>query len=86
MAVLKASGKGNLHWIKGKIILEYENDRMAKAIYESINVDNYQFLDCKVEGNKILCESRAEKPSKLLHTLDDLLACIIVAEEVYRTS
>ena len=86
MAVLKASRKGDLHWIKGNIILEYENEEMARAIYESINVDNYQFLDCKVEGNKIMCEAQAEKPSKLLHTLDDLLACIIVAEEVYRTS
>jgi len=86
MAVLKASGKGNLHWIKGKIVLEYESEEMARAIYESINVDNYNFLECKVEENRIQCEARAEKPSKLLHTLDDLLACIIVAEEVYRTS
>ncbi len=86
MAVFKASGKGDLHRIRGMITLEYENEEMARAIYESIDVDNYQFLDCTVKGNKLICETRAEKASKLLHTLDDLLACIIVAEEVYRTS
>jgi tRNA threonylcarbamoyladenosine modification (KEOPS) complex Pcc1 subunit len=86
MALLQENGQGNIPWIKGQIIMEYPTEDMAKAIFESIEVDNYQYVNCRVERNKIICEAKAEKASKLLHTLDDLLACIIVSEEVYRTS
>ncbi len=84
MALLQTSGKGNLHWIKGEIIFSYQSEKMARAIFESIKVDNYQYVRCRREKNKIVCEAKSTKASKLLHTLDDLLSCVIVSEEVYR--
>jgi len=84
MAVLKETGKGNISRIKGKLVFEYENEKMARAIFESIKVDNYQYVKCMLEGRNIICEAESLKASKLLHTFDDLISCVIVAEEVYR--
>ncbi len=84
MAVLQEAGEGDLHRIRGRIIFSYESESMAKAIFESIKVDNYQYVKCRVENEKIICEATSSKASKLLHTLDDLISCVIVAEEVYR--
>ena len=61
MALLQENGERNIHWIKGKIILEYENEDAARAVFESINVDNYQYVHCSVKGRKIICEARAER-------------------------
>jgi len=84
MAVFEETGKGNISRIRGKLVFEYESEEMAKAIFESIKVDNYQYVKCRVEKEKIICEAESIKASKLLHTLDDLISCVIVAEEVYR--
>ncbi len=85
MAVLSQNGSGDIHWIGGKILIKYDSDDMARAVFESIGVDNYQYVHCSLNGSIISCEARSTSASKLLHTLDDLLACIIVAEEAYRT-
>ncbi len=84
MAVLKENGSGNISGIDGSIVIEYESEEMAKAVFESINVDNYQYVHCSLEGRRIICSSSSFRASQLLHTLDDLLSCIIVAEGVYR--
>ena len=85
MDVLKEDGKGDLHRIKSTLTLEYETAEMAKDILKSIEIDNYSFVKCKLEGKKIICEAESDKPSSLLHTLDDLLACVITAESVYHS-
>jgi len=84
--ILQETGKGDIPWLTAEIRLEYESEEMAKAIFQSIEVDNYKFVECTLQGNRVVCRARAESPSKLRHTIDDLLACVLVAEEVYRTS
>lgn len=85
MDVLKEDGKRNLHRITATLILDYENEDMAKSILRSIEVDNYNFVKCEYKDKKIICEAKSDKVSSLIHTLDDLLSCIITAEEVYHS-
>ena len=85
MDVLQENGKGDIPRITGEIEFQYDSEDMARAIHSSISVDNYQFVRCERRGKRIRCVASAETPSKLLHTIDDLLACVIVAEESYRT-
>lgn len=85
MAVLPQDGQGDIPWIGGKILIEYDSEDMARAIFKSINVDNYKYVHCFLNGRTVCCEAKSTSASKLLHTMDDLLACIIVAEEAYRT-
>ncbi len=84
MALLQETGKGDIPGLISELEFHYDDEDMARAIFKAIEVDNYQFVRCRLEGRKIMCRVEGEKPSKLLHTIDDLLACLIVAEEAYR--
>jgi hypothetical protein len=62
--------------------LEYEDESTAKAVSKAVEVDNYQFVESILEGNKIISKVKSESISSLIHTLDDYLACVTVAERV----
>lgn len=83
MGLLKKDGKGNISWIRARLILEFENEEKAEHILKSLEADNYEFIKCQREGKRLVCES-SNKASTLLHTLDDFLSCIILSDEVYR--
>lgn len=63
------------------LIFEYENENMAKAIFESLEVDNYNFAKSNLENNKIITKINSKSIPSLIHTLDDYLACVSVAEK-----
>ncbi len=85
MAVLKKNGSGDIPWLSANLVIEYEDANMAKNIMNSLSVDNQKFISCKREEKRIICVARADRVSTLLHTLDDFLACLIAAEDVYRS-
>ena len=84
MGILKEDGKGDLHRITASLVLEYESEKMAENILGSIEVDNYNFVKCERGGKIIECKATSYNVRSLLHTLDDLLSCIITAEDIYR--
>ncbi len=86
MDILPENGKGDIHRIGARLILEFEDEEKAERILRSLEVDNYQYIKCHREGRRIVCESSSDKPSSLLHTLDDFIACVIVSDEVYRST
>lgn len=67
--------------IKCEIVLKYPDERTADTVARSISPDNEGYVSVKLKGTEIFCEAEATSPMKLLHTLDDLLACISVAED-----
>ncbi|MBS3817373.1 MAG: hypothetical protein KGY76_07415 [Candidatus Thermoplasmatota archaeon] len=64
--------------------LEYEDEETARMIAESIEPDNEGYLDLQVKGSELLCETEGEDPLQVLHTVDDLLMCVNIAEETSR--
>ncbi len=62
--------------------LKYDDERTAKAVSKAVDVDNYQFVTSKLEGDKIISKIESNSISSLIHTLDDYLACVSVAEKV----
>lgn len=62
--------------------LQYDDEKTAKAVSKAVGVDNYQFVTSKLEGDKIISKVEAASISGLIHTLDDYLACVSVAEKV----
>ena len=65
-----------------KIIIEFDNNKKIQNIVKSIDVDNFNFVKTKINGNKLEADIKSNSVSSLLHTLDDLLACISVAEKI----
>ena len=68
--------------VECEIVMDLENEAQALAVMKAIELDNGQYAKASVEGKsiRVVCETRS-MPS-MLHTLEDLLACIRVAEEM----
>jgi hypothetical protein len=52
----------------------------ARAIAAAVAVDDDHYIRTTRRGRTLTAEASADGPMSLLHTLDDYLACISVAE------
>jgi len=75
-----------------RLRLEYKNEEMAKAVYESINPDNVDVkegmsIKCKVEGSTVIVDVTESTNNilRLRNTIDDILASIRLSERVIET-
>ena len=68
--------------VKSKIELEFKTPEDAEIIYKTLEVDNENFLDSKIEGNLITYETDNDSLSTKLATIDDLIACEILSEKI----
>ncbi len=64
--------------------LKYEDKQEAEVVAASLSPDNDDYIDIEIKGSKLKCWTKAETPKKLLHTIDDFLACVTVAEETLK--
>jgi tRNA threonylcarbamoyladenosine modification (KEOPS) complex Pcc1 subunit len=65
-----------------EIVIEFDDIDKAKTVLKSIEVDNLDFVNSKINGKKLKATIKASSVSSLLHTLDDYLACVSVAMKV----
>jgi len=68
--------------VNAKIELEFKNEKNAKLTYESLEVDNENFLNSKLENNKIIYTIENNSLTTTLATVDDLIACEILTEKI----
>jgi len=64
--------------------IEYDDVKKAKTILKSIDVDNLNFVKSQINGKKLETHIECNSVSSLIHTLDDYLACVSVAEKVIK--
>jgi len=64
------------------VVIEYDDASKTKKILRSIEVDNFDFVKSQVNGKKLEAHIESKSVSSLLHTLDDFLACVSVADKV----
>ena len=65
---------------RATLTLAFNDAAMAQAIAESVARDDDRFIRTVRRGQTLSAEAVADGPMSLLHTLDDYLACISVAE------
>ena len=68
--------------ISCNLTIEYKSEKMAKTILRAVQVDDVDFVSSKISGTQLTATIKSSSVSSLLHTLDDYLACISVAEKV----
>ena len=68
--------------IRCKLTLEYGDEKTARIVYDSVRIDDEEFVDTRLDKNRIVATITARSTGSLLHTLNDYLACISVAEKV----
>jgi len=64
------------------IIIKYDDEKTVQMVHKSIEVDNFDFVSTKITKNQLEVYIESKSIPSLLHTLDDYLACVSVAEKV----
>ena len=72
--------------IKGNIVFNYKSKKDAKLIFESLEVDNENYLESELIDNRINYNITSETLGSFLTTADDLIASEIVSEKIIKTS
>ncbi len=62
--------------------IEYDDSEKAKKILRSITVDDFDFVTSEVHNKSLDATIKSKSVSSLLHTLDDYLSCLSVAEKI----
>jgi len=87
MTWLKGSWRENR--LEAEIRLSYENEREAEAVAKAVSPDNMEvpsglYIETVRKGSDVLtrieCQTRLQT---LIATIDDLLACVSVAEKTF---
>ncbi len=68
------------------IILDYPSEKEAEAVLAAISPDNAPYAEAARSGRKLTIHAGAAATGQMLHTLDDLLACVKIAEEAVQAS
>ena len=64
------------------IVIEFNDAEKVKTVKKSIEVDNFDFVESQINDKRLEAHIESKSVSSLLHTLDDFLACVSVAEKV----
>lgn len=64
------------------IVIDFDTPKKVNTVLKSVNVDDFDFVKSKKEGNRLIAHIESNSVSSLLHTLDDYLACVSVADRV----
>ena len=76
--------------LETKIFICYKNEKEAEAVAKAVSPDNIEipsglFIKTITDGSKVLTTVECRTGLKtLISTLDDLLACISVAEKTFK--
>lgn len=65
-----------------KIVIDFDCEKKVKNVFKSIEVDNLRFVKAHIKGKTLEADIESKSVSSLLHTLDDYLACVGVAEKI----
>jgi len=64
--------------------LEFEDADKAKKILDSVKLDNGEWISTSIDGRRIICRASSESVGGLLHTAEDFLSCVSLAEKMIR--
>ncbi len=65
---------------RATLTLTFRDAATARAVADSVSLDDEGYIRTARRGATITATATADGPLPLLHTLDDYLACVSVAE------
>ena len=60
---------------------DYADETQARAVHRALAPDDAGFVRSRTEGPRLIAEIEGKTPMSLLHTVEDYLACVAVAEQ-----
>ena len=64
--------------------LEFEDAEKARKILDSVKLDNGEWISARLDGNKIICHASSDSVGGMLHTAEDFLSCVSLADKMMR--
>src|SRR6266511_938108 len=80
------SARGYPMKARARITLTFDDAATAEAVATSVSLDDDGYIRTNRRGRTIAADASAESAMSLLHTLDDYLACVSVAERTVRAA
>ena len=71
---------------RATVTLRFRDAATAKAVAQSVSLDDEGYIRTTRKGATITATAAAEETLSLLHTLDDYLSCVSVAERTAETA
>lgn len=65
-----------------RLTMKYKNKTVAESILGAVDVDDFDFVTSHIDEEKLVAEIKSDSLNSLIHTLDDYLACLNIAEKV----
>ena len=69
-----------------RLTLGFDDLDSARAVAAAVAVDDDGYIRTTRRGRTLIAEAAADGPMSLLHTLDEYLACISVAERTSKAA
>lgn len=63
-----------------RLVMEFPTEESARNVAMALEPDNEGFVRTRRDGKTLVAEAEAQSIQALLHTLDDYLACLGIAE------
>ena len=70
--------------INCNIKIDFKDEKETKSILRSIEVDNLDYIKSRQNGRTIVTNIKSKSISSLIHTIDDYLSCVSVAEKIFK--
>ena len=70
--------------INATLRLKYKTDESASLIYNSLEVDNENYVESRLDNDTINYEINSGSLGSFLATVDDLIASEIVSEKIIK--
>ncbi len=67
-----------------EIFFEYESEKQARDIQQALAIDDGLFVTSTIKDSNLIACIESDVLSSFLHTLDDYLACVTVAENIMK--
>ncbi|MDR0509151.1 MAG: hypothetical protein LBG63_04955 [Candidatus Methanoplasma sp.] len=61
--------------------IRYNDEKTAKAVFDSVSPDNEGYVSTELHGNLLLMRMSSDNAGTMRNAADDLMACIKAAEE-----
>lgn len=68
--------------VECRLEFTYESPDLAQKVLSAVELENYPYVRAQIEGNQLISDASTDSLDSLIHTLEDYLSCIAVAESM----
>lgn len=66
------------------LMLEFQDEATARNVMHAVCLENGDWISTRQEGNRLFCSAASDTPGGLLHTAEDFLSCVSLAEKMQK--